>query len=229
MRLNKLVILSVVCLLAFTRLNVSGNSNNSHTKNALEQETWEKVVHNKDYSENYKEIKPREPKKRRNWSLFPEMGGTGLVKILVYALVIAVLVFLLYLLLKYTTNFFQEKIPKNKDEIDIEKIEENLHKSDLEKLLELALSKKDYKLAIRIQYLMIIKKLSEFKWIEWKKDKTNGLYVYEMTNKPQGNAFRAVTKLFDRIWYGDIQLTKEIYDNVNPAFSSLLTDIKYEA
>ena len=199
----------------------------SENNTQVNRATWEKITKNKDYTEHYKELKTREVKDRNfRWFSF---GDGGWLRIVAYGAVIVILVFLLYLLLKYTTNFFEERVSKKKDDIDIEKIEENLHKADLPGLLELALSKKDYKLALRIQYLMIIQKLAQFKWIEWKKDKTNGTYVREMTHKPHGNTFRNVTHLFDKIWYGDTYISDELYHKLTPAFQNLMTDISNES
>ena len=54
-----------------------------------------------------------------------------------------------------------------------EKIEENIHESDLDKFIKQAESEEKYNLAIRLYYLAIIKELSLGKLIKWKRNKTN--------------------------------------------------------
>lgn len=105
-------------------------------------------------------------------------------------------------------------------------IEDNLHESDLERALRLALEAKDYRMAIRIYYLSIIKELSLLERIQWKRDKTNGQYVKEMMEQPDGAAFRALTVSFERAWYSDETIVLQHFNALNPQFQSFINSLK---
>jgi hypothetical protein len=108
----------------------------------------------------------------------------------------------------------------------LENIEDNLHESDLERALRLALEAQDYRLAIRIYYLTIIKELSLKDMIKWKRDKTNGQYVREMLEKPEGTAFRSLTVSFERAWYSNETIMLKHFEALNPQFQSFISAIK---
>lgn len=112
--------------------------------------------------------------------------------------------------------------------IEFEKIETNLHEADVEGFLQKALEQQDYRLAIRLYYLAIIKELSLKHVIEWKKDKTNGHYMNEMRNKkhPQLQEFRNATRMFEYVWYSNMDFDGKKFEEVRIAFKDLLNTIK---
>ena len=105
-------------------------------------------------------------------------------------------------------------------------IEKDLNKSDLEKALEAALAANDYRTAIRIYYLMIVKELSNKQWIKWKQDKTNGEYLREMSLREEYHTFRELTINFERVWYGDAVINEERFSSMRPSFDLFIQQIK---
>lgn len=141
--------------------------------------------------------------------------------------VIALLALLVFVFIKQGWLAPNKSIRRrNVDGIDLDEIEENLHESDLERALRLALEANDYSLAIRIYYLSIIKELSAKNWIVWKRDKTNGQYVREMASRPNAGSFRQLTNAFDRVWYSDEQIQRRHYDVLGPQFQSFINSLK---
>ncbi len=65
-----------------------------------------------------------------------------------------------------------------------------------------AIRSKDYKLAIRISYIKLIRLLSKQRHIQWSKDKTNQHYLKEMKSHPQYELFSTLTASFENIYYG---------------------------
>lgn len=147
------------------------------------------------------------------------------MQVLLFGVVIIALALLLFFLVggKYTKN---TKI-KNEKAFTVEDIEERIHESDLDKFLREALSKSDFRLAVRIYYLAIIKELSIKEFIRWKKDKTNREYLNEViARKPDiYNDFRDTTLAFEKVWYGDIKITEGDYMNISPRFKQFIESL----
>ncbi len=83
------------------------------------------------------------------------------------------------------------------DDLDIDDISEvNLHQ-----LLESALSEENYRLALRIKFLIILQTLEKKKFIRWNKYKTNRNYIKEIPDLHK-ESFKSIAYNFDQIWYG---------------------------
>lgn len=161
------------------------------------------------------------------WFILPFLQGIGaLAQTLLIIAIIVVLVVIIYAIIR--SGLFENKKVKQYtgDAQTLEELEENIHESDLERALRLALEKQDYRLAIRIYYLIIIKELSIRNWIRWKRDKTNGEYVREMSERDEYQHFRNITIDFDRVWYGDMQVGEPEYQLLHPRFREFLDNLK---
>lgn len=155
-------------------------------------------------------------------------SGTG-VPVLKYVLVIAIIILLVFLLVKvFAGQSWNKRIPSEKTIATIEDIEEisMVPESELERLLREALGRRDFKMAIRIYYVFALRELSEKGLIKWKKDKTNREYLMELSALSQYPVFRDLTILFERIWYGDIELVETDYRRVEPLFKSFTDAVK---
>jgi len=107
----------------------------------------------------------------------------------------------------------------------IEEIEDAIHETDLERYLREAIANKEFRIAIRIYYLMAIKALSEREWIKWKKDKTNNQYLFEMSTRPNYSGFRDLTRLFEFAWYGEMTVDEKHFQLLDPKFKEFLKQI----
>jgi hypothetical protein len=115
------------------------------------------------------------------------------------------------------------KIPKNvaikktaAPVITAENMDQHIFETEFDRFLRNALSSGDYKLAVRIYYLKIIKSLAEHKLIKWKKDKTNATYLREMRQHNLYEEFRNLTAMYEKIWFGDIMFTESDFGVLKP-------------
>ncbi len=160
------------------------------------------------------------------------LGGTagevwnGLVKI-IFGCFIVILVGLIIHSLIRGENIFKKKkkIPKTTS-FDLEEVETNLAVSDLDKFILQAENEGNYRLAIRLHYLAIIKTLSQKKIIRYKKNKTNHVYVTKVNTTNFGESFRQATSAFERIWFGQNTFTQTDYSQVKPAFQKWIDTAK---
>ena len=102
--------------------------------------------------------------------------------------------------------------------------EENLEKVEfgyLEQALEKALLQRNFRMAIRIHYLWLLKVLYEKELINWKKDKTNHAYISELARKvseESASSFRKLTLWYEKAWYGEAKIDENDFRNVENYF-----------
>lgn len=188
----------------------------------FDRAAWEEQKKDKNYRNERPPVKTREPEGNFSFSL--PMGGS-FMQVLVFGVVIVALAFLLYKL--FGGTFVKNRKVTQDKAFTIEDIEDRIHESDLERFLREALEKKDYRLAIRVYYLAIIKELSLKDLIRWKRDKTNREYLNEViAAKPElHGGFRETTLAFERVWYGDIDVREQDYDMISPRFKQFMEAI----
>lgn len=110
--------------------------------------------------------------------------------------------------------------------IDLEEIEDRLEEVALEDYIEQATREGNYGLAIRLYYLEALKILSLNQHIKWKKDKTNKDYLQEMRDSDHIGSFQQITRLFERVWYGNQSINLRVFQEIAPNFERFIDTIK---
>lgn len=194
----------------------------------LEKSTWEEVVKDYDYGELEEPLpKKKEEEEKDDKSLNLPKINSALIRAVAISIIVIVMVLVILKLLGI--KIINKKIKRDDNVIydySLDDLEEKIHETDLERYLRLAIEQGDYRAAIRIYYLTIIKEMSLVNWISWKKDKTNHAYISELRNREEQKPFRELTRAFEAIWYGEIEITKQDYNNLDPIFSKFLKTIE---
>lgn len=152
-----------------------------------------------------------------------ERSGTmpGWLQVLLIVLGAGVLAWVIYLLIK---NRGVDKGPKIKATED-DRAPAEIPKTELELALEKALGSNNFREAIRIQFIFILRDLSQKGWIAWEKEKTNLHYLREMIGRQEHRPFSDVVTIFEIVWYGNRELSEQDYKSVAPRFKSLLNKL----
>ncbi len=132
------------------------------------------------------------------------------------------------ILFKINKLYFYKRRSQNRsiDELDyIEDLSE-VENIDFEKLIEKATEANNYRLAIRYNYLSMLKKLALAGKIEPSTHKTNMEYIYEIDDDSLRNGFKQLAYIFDYVWYGDIKLDPDKYEVLLVAFSEFDNNVK---
>jgi len=153
-------------------------------------------------------------------------GISGLFQVLLIIGLIFLIVFILYKLLTGNQRKAGKKIKATGEEEDEQQEHVELPKSELELMLEKALRENNFREAVRIYFIFIIKELKEKNWISWEKKKTNQYYLLEMRDRIQYEPFSKSVMLFEIVWYGKRELTSGEYAQVEPFFKELLKSIE---
>jgi len=146
------------------------------------------------------------------------LGPVGKVILYIFlGVILAALIYFLFISSNFRANG-AKYVPLDIDET----APSDIPKTELERLLEEAITAKDYRKAVRVYYLFILKDLSEKKWIEWEKQKTNMHYLLEMQGKTEAPAFEKALTYFEFIWYGKREITGPQFSSIQPHFIQLL-------
>lgn len=187
----------------------------------FDEKRWENLTKDLDYNETVKKKeKEKDPLSMPKFNFNPMV-----VKVVVVTLVIIALVFLLWKIFG-NAKFLKNKKIKGGEFSFLDEAEDNLEESDLERFLREALEKKQYKIAVRIYYLMTIKELIQQNYIVWKKNKTNFEYLTEMRDRKEFDHFRSLTRAFEIVWYGDVEIQENEFSKLSPSFSSFINSIR---
>jgi hypothetical protein len=93
---------------------------------------------------------------------------------------------------------------------------------ETEDLIQKAHGARDYKLAVRLYFLDLLKKLNENGVIVWTKDKTNRDYLSELLSKQYYfDEVRKLTLAYERVWYGEHLPTEEGYLQLRNEFQEI--------
>jgi len=151
--------------------------------------------------------------------IFNTEGGEVGLTIFQYVLIAAVVVIIILLLLKNDIRavFYGKSasIP-----IDFKEFDEDIHKINFDELIGDAITKNDYRKAIRLHFLKLLKELTDKNLISWQIDKTNNDYSMELSNSKFSNQFKELALLYEYIWYGDFTLDETNFKNTIEKFKN---------
>lgn len=109
--------------------------------------------------------------------------------------------------------------PKNR--VKSSEVIEDIHSINFEELIEAAIKNKNYRYAIRLNYLRTLKILSDKEIINWKIDKTNRDYFSEIKQSTLKIKFENITLDFESIWYGGIEVNQNDYNELLVNYSDV--------
>jgi hypothetical protein len=199
-----------------------------------QDEKWNELK--KEYTYNPDEKEEEEEEEEEEDMLFEEHSSNSVIdslndfftsplgKMLAIVIAASLLIFLIVKLISGKPIIANNKI-KPIQEIDLENPDELPEEDTLDRLLRNALERKDYKTAVRILYLRIIRQMAESNYINWQKDKTNRDYLNEMRQRSHYRSFRDLTLVYEVIWYGDKEIADLDYQRVSQLFSNYQSNL----
>ncbi|MBX2921272.1 MAG: hypothetical protein KF746_03695 [Chitinophagaceae bacterium] len=178
---------------------------------------------NKDRTE--KKKKQDDENDTGGWDFLSELLGSYAVRQVIFIFILVLFaVAVIWFLVKNKMNLFG----RGKGTIAapgqaVEGEPDNIFTADLQSAIENAEKKEDYRLAIRLSYLLLLKKFSEEDLIKYKDDTTNMEYLQQVYTQPFYREFFTVTRNYEYAWYGEMPVTRPVYDRVQADFTNLYT------
>jgi hypothetical protein len=159
---------------------------------------------------------------RKIGELMANPVGNATVKIFFILLGIAAVVFFILKMTGDRTGLFGTRGKKG---LSYEIGEEDIHSISFDDAIQDAVSKENYRLAVRLVYLYSLKLLSDRALIDWKPGKTNTAYVYELKQHAVSGSFSHLTTSFEHAWYGGETVDREHYRDFENSFQEFKTRI----
>jgi hypothetical protein len=206
----------------------NGLAQNLNNSPKIDQKKWEKIAEKYDYSSIQKAPKKEKPT-NNEIKIEPiqkaekaENGqSNNLVSYALFALVIIALIYIGYRIIR-NGQFWNNKNIVREKVYTLENLEANLAEVDIDPFLKQALSENNYRLAIRLLYLNIIKSLSFNDFIRWRREKTNGEYLAEMRKNALYPAFEHCTRIYEFVWYNEVfSFDYQAFEKSRPEFEKL--------
>ena len=137
-----------------------------------------------------------------------------------YVMLAAIAGAVIYLLMKAEVLDFLFPQRAQSNPLDYENLAENIHAIDFDAAVDEAVSQRNYRLAVRLLYLQTLKRLTDAERIQYKPDKTNRQYVYELAKSPLQPGFEALTRQFEFVWYGNFPVDEPRFGSIQQQFQS---------
>ncbi len=147
------------------------------------------------------------------------------IKLIFYGLIIIAVVYFIVRAVMNGEGRWVFGKRSDKKLIEHEDVETNIHIVDFDALISVATINNDYRLAVRYQYLNMLKKMSNHEIISYDPEKTNLDYTYEIKNDTLREQFQYASYLYNYIWYGEFIIDKAQYNNASDSFNVLLKNI----
>lgn len=83
-----------------------------------------------------------------------------------------------------------------------------------------AINAKNYRLTIRLLYLQTLKMMTEKNIIQYKAEKTNSDYLWQLHGTSYYNDFFRLTRDFDYTWYGKFEVSEVAFQTIQKDFTT---------
>ncbi len=107
-----------------------------------------------------------------------------------------------------------------------ETITEDIFAINYQKDIDRAAAQGNYRLAIRLLFLRLLKNMSEKNIIRYKQDKTNLDYLMELHSTGYYNNFFRVTRNYEYSWYGQFNVSEDAYKMIRNDFDQFDKELR---
>lgn len=115
--------------------------------------------------------------------------------------------------------FFSKKNDKIAPEARV--VTENIHEINFTETISRYEQNRDFRSAVRYQFLYLLKDFTDKEYLEWTPEKTNKDYWEELENPSMQKQFKEVVYVFDNVWYGEFPIKEAAYSTIKSTFNQL--------
>lgn len=156
--------------------------------------------------------------------LFADSGNRAVIEILLYVLCGGIILFVILRLLGISPQ--QLFYGKSKGEaLKTDVLEEDIHGINFELEIAKAERENNWKEAIRLRYLSMLKVISDRGLIVWKINKTNHDYEIEIQQDTLKKPFHRVTQVYEYVCYGSFKIDELKYQEFKGQFVAFTNDV----
>lgn len=213
----------VLVLMLLTTIGFSQSDDSTVASHGVDTAWWNKETKEVDYFE--------EEPARKDFEVSPNKSNFDWSKVefLKYGVLImiaGVIIFVLYRL--YGQSMFEfTSSRKTKQLLHLveEDLDERFLELDLAKMLKQAIAQKNWKMAIRLRFLQVLKMLVDNEQINWHPDLTNRQISYQLALGEKRTGFNELVKIYELAWYSNALVNAQFYEKVDLKFKAYLKQI----
>ncbi|HET8855094.1 MAG TPA: DUF4129 domain-containing protein [Salinimicrobium sp.] len=150
-----------------------------------------------------------------------------ILKTLPYIIMAAVLFFTVWLFAKLNPGKAILTGPGS-GEVLMQEEEEIVRSRDISGLINEAVARGDYRLAIRYHFLLILQQLTRRSLVEYHFSKTDREYLLELSQPPLSEQFAKLITIYNYVWYGHFDPSPEEYRRAQSSFDKMQRLISQE-
>lgn len=125
---------------------------------------------------------------------------------------------LMWYLSSSNVGLFRKRNVVNTGQDEIDEMPENIFEINYQREIEKAASQGNYRLAVRLMYLRLLKNLAGKNIIQYKQDRTNFDYLMQLQPSNYYTGFFRLTRNYEYSWYGQFQVSEEAYTIIRKDF-----------
>jgi hypothetical protein len=158
----------------------------------------------------------KEKKKEKNQGAYVPLGQRTWFQTLIWIIIVGGFVtFLIMYLAGTEVGLFRKKsVPVNSKEEE-EEMPEDIFAINYQKEIDKAAAQGNYRLAVRLMFLRLLKHMSEKNVINYKQDKTNLDYLMHLYSTRYYHDFFRITRHYEYSWYGKFEVSSDAYHQIS--------------
>ncbi len=158
-------------------------------------------------------------KEQQQTDTYTPVGQRSWFQILLWIVILIVFVGGLIMYLGGSkVGLFRKKNVMTGDGVEEDVITEDIFAINYQKEIDKAAAQGNYRVAIRLMFLRVLKNMSEKNIIRYKQDKTNLDYLMELHPTAYYNNFFRITRNYEYSWYGQFNVSEEAYKVIRGEF-----------
>jgi hypothetical protein len=150
---------------------------------------------------------------------YESVSGTSWFQALLWVIVVGgfLAVVIMYLVNSNVQLFRKSSRRINADD-EVEVDTEDIFAINYQKEIDKAAASKNYRLAIRLMFLRLLKNMAERNIIQYKQDRTNFDYLLQLSASKHYHDFFRITRNYEYSWYGKFDVSDEAYELIRRDF-----------
>jgi hypothetical protein len=135
-------------------------------------------------------------------------------------IVVSFIAFLVIYLSNSNVRLFRKNVAIADSEEDIE-ISDDIFSISYQKEIDKAIATGNYRLAVRLLFLQLLRRLSDKELIQYKQDRTNFDYLLQVSKANWYPQFFRLTRHYEYVWYGKFDINSQQFDTIRKDFGTL--------
>jgi hypothetical protein len=174
------------------------------------------------------ELKKKEEKKKKSNDKYVPISERSWFQFLLWLIIIGGFAgAIMWYLVDSNVGFFRKKDTKTGSDTGTDEIPEDIFAINYQREIDKAAGKGNYRLAVRLMYLRLLKEMSDKNIIQYKQDRTNFDYLMQLSVTRYYDLFFRLTRHYEYSWYGHFDVEETKYRIIAAEFSRFEKELRF--